>query len=115
MGITVKAGARTETADDKVSVPIDVTIPISSLTLTPQGTELTGKFTVLTGFTRADGTASPVRKSEYPIHFAAESLKRRESVTVRITITMEKTTETVSVGVIDQSSNATGFGQVKVL
>lgn len=115
MGIIVKAGARTETADDKVSVPIDVTIPISALTLTPQGTELAGRFTVLTGFTRADGSSSPVKKSEYPIHFAAESLKRRESVTVRITITMEKTTETVSVGVVDQSSNATGFGQVKVL
>lgn len=115
MQITVSAGAKSATDDDRISIPIDVTIPIASLSLTPQGTELTGRFTVYTGFTRADGTSSPVKKSEYPIHFAAESLKRRETVTVRITVTMDKATETVSVGVVDQTSNATGFGMVKVL
>ena len=115
MKITVSAGAKSATDDDRISLPIDVTIPIASLSLTPQGTELTGRFAVYTGFTRADGTSSPVKKSEYPIHFAAESLKRRESVTVRITVTMDKATETVSVGVVDQTSNATGFGMVKVL
>jgi VWFA-related protein len=115
MGITVTAGARTATGDDRISMPVDITIPMSALTLLPQGNELAGKFTVYTGFTRADGTTSQVKKNEYPIHFTAESLKRRESVTVRITVTMDKATETVSVGVVDQTSNATGFGMVKVL
>jgi len=71
-------------------VPLDIKIPTASLTLVPEGTDLTGKISVYAAFFRRDGTTSKVTKQELPICFPAESLPRRKQLTVKIAVTTNK-------------------------
>jgi hypothetical protein len=80
----------------------------------PDGNDVTGKFAIFAGFTRKDGTSSKVSKVEYPLRFPAASMQDRRNISVKISMTMNRTTENVSVGVLDETSNATGFATAKL-
>jgi len=114
LGITISAGARTPKNEDEITVPVTVTIPVTSLTFLPQGNDVVGKFAIYAGFTRKDGTGSKISKVEYPLRFPAASMQDQRNVSVKITMTMQKTTENISVGVLDETSNATGFATTRL-
>jgi len=114
LGISVSVGAKTVKNDDEIVVPVAVTIPITALTFVPDGREMIGKFAIYAGFVRKDGTASNVSKVEYPLRFAADAMQDQRNVTVKINMTMQKSTENVSVAVLDETSNATGFATAKL-
>jgi hypothetical protein len=95
-------------------VPVDIKIPTASLTLVPEGADLTGKISVYAAFFRRDGATSKVTRQEYPIRFPAESLPRRKQLTVKIAVTTNKATDAISIGVMDEVAKATGFGTAKV-
>jgi len=114
LGITIAAGPRTVKNDDEIVVPIAVTIPIASLTFVPDGKDVVGRFAIFAGFTRKDGSSSKVSKVEYPLRFPADSMQDQRNLTVKIAMTMQKSTENVSVGVLDETSNATGFATIKL-
>jgi VWFA-related protein len=114
MGVTVSIGAPAAKDDYEVIVPVIVTIPVTSLTWVPDGNDVAGKFAIFAGFTRKDGTSSKVSKVEYPLRFPAASMQDRRNISVKISMTMNKTTENVSVGVLDETSNATGFATAKL-
>jgi VWFA-related protein len=113
LNISVTTGAA-EAAGEDVTVPVDIRIPTASLTLLPEGADLTGKISVYAAFFRRDGATSKVTRQEYPIRFPAESLPRRKQLTVKIAVTTNKETDAISIGVMDEVAKATGFGTVKV-
>jgi len=114
LGVTVRLGASVPKDDYENIVPVIVTIPVTSLTWVPDGNDVTGKFAIFAGFTRKDGTSSKVSKVEYPLRFPAASMQDRRNISVKISMTMNRTTENVSVGVLDETSNATGFATAKL-
>jgi VWFA-related protein len=114
LNIKVSAGAAAAGAGEDVVVPVDIRIPTSSLTLVPEGADLTGKISVYAAFFRHDGATSKVTKQEYPIRFPADSLARRKELTVKIAVTTDKATDAISIGVMDDVAKATGFGTAKL-
>jgi len=90
-------------------VPVTIKIPTSSLTLIPDGTDLVGQFSSYTAFMRRDGKVSEVKRQQHQLRFPADSLKRRKEITVRYDLAVDERTENVSVGIMDDTSHATGF------
>jgi len=114
LGITISAGTPAPKNADEITVPVAITIPIAALTFTPDGKDVIGKFTIFAGFKRKDGSSSKVSKIEYPLRFLADSMQDQRNLNVKINMTMQKTTEEISVAVLDQTSNATGYATVKL-
>ncbi|HEV7923468.1 MAG TPA: VWA domain-containing protein [Thermoanaerobaculia bacterium] len=114
LNISVSAGAAAAAAGEDVTVPVDIKIPTASLTLVPEGADLTGRISVYAAFFRRDGATSKVTRQEYPIRFPAESLPRRKQLTVKIAVTANKATDAISIGVMDDVAKVTGFGTAKV-
>jgi hypothetical protein len=113
--ITAAAGRRATTSGkDIATIPVTITIPTGKLTLLPQGTELTGNFSIFAAFVKIDGQVSKVARQPQSFRFPAESLSRRKAITVKLDVTADMTTEGISIGVMDDASRATGFASVKV-
>jgi VWFA-related protein len=105
----------TEAGADTISVPVTVTIPTNSLTLLPDGTDLTGRFSIFAAFVRNDGAVSKVTRQEQQFRFPSASLERRKEITVRLAVTTDARTDGISIGVMDEASHATGFASVKLM
>ena len=113
MNVTMTPGDATTSADKRV-VPVVVKIPMSALTLVPQGTDLVGSFSTFTAFRRDDGAVSEINRQQHQLRFPAESLKRRKEVTLKLDLTIDPKTEGVSIGVMDDASHAAGFAAAKL-
>jgi VWFA-related protein len=115
LGVKAVAGTSQSAPDNHLTVPLDIKVPTSTLTLVPDGSDLVGRFSTFIAFGRGDGTVSKVVRQEQNLRFPADSLQRRKEVTVRTALTIDAKTETVSVGVLDEISHLTGFAAVKLL
>ena len=113
--IRATADQVTEAGSDAISVPVTVTIPTSSLTLLPDGADLTGHFSIFAAFVRNDGAVSKVTRQEQQFRFPASSLERRKEITVKLAVTTDPRTDGISIGVMDEASHATGFASVKLM
>ena len=94
--------------------PLTVTIPTSTLTLIPDGTDLVGSFSIFTAFLRSDGAVSKVGKQTHQFRFPAASLSRRRQVTVKLDVTADARVGAISLGIMDEASRATGFQVIKL-
>lgn len=108
LNITMTTGLAVPGAEKRV-VPIELKIPMSALTLIPQGEDLVGSFSTFTAFRRDDGAVSEIKQQQHQLRFPAESLKRRKEVTLKLDLTVDPKTEGVSIGVMDDASHTTGF------
>ncbi len=113
--IRAVADSVTEAGAENISVPVTVTIPTNSLTLLPDGADLTGRFSVFAAFVRSDGAVSKVTRQEQNFRFPAASLERRKEITVKLAVTADARTDSISIGVMDDASHATGFAAVKLM
>lgn len=91
-----------------------ITIPTQTLTLLPEGSDLTGKLSVFCAFLRQDGAVSRVDRQTHQFRFPAASLARRKEVTIRLNVDADESTGAMSLGVMDDNSKATGFAVVKL-
>ena len=113
--LNIKAGIGPSTAAGENLVhPLTVTIPTSTLTLMPDGTDLVGKFSVFAAFLRSDGAVSSVGRQTQQFRFPAASLAKRKEVTVKIDVTADARVGAISLGVMDEVSSATGFALVRI-
>lgn len=108
------AGAPTPRDAESVSIPLTITIPTERLTLVPEGADVVGTFAVHAAFLRSDGAVSKVARQVFPIRFTAESLPRRKELTVKIDVSADPRVDAISVGVMDETSRATGFASVNL-
>ncbi|HWW62080.1 MAG TPA: VWA domain-containing protein [Thermoanaerobaculia bacterium] len=111
--ITVTAGEKSSAEASKILVPVEVTIPTSSLTFVPEGNEMLGGFSTFTAFVRSDGVVSDVQRQRHQLRFNAATLPNRREITLKLAVTMENNSSGVSLGVMDDVSHATGFAAVK--
>ena len=114
--LEVKAttGTPTPAPDGNVVVPLMITVPMQSLTLLPDGEDLVGKYSVFAAFLREDGAVSRVANQTQMFRFPASSLARRKELTVKLDVTMDPKTGAISLGMMDETSRATGFAVVKL-
>jgi len=114
LSVRATAGAAKPGEGEEVVIPVTITIPMESLTLVPDGTDLTGSFSVFAGFLRADGAVSKVARQSQNFRFPADSLGRRKELTVKMDVKADARTGQISIGVMDEASRATGFATVKL-
>ena len=109
LSVSIDSGGALAGSPEQPVVPVVIRIPTTSLTLIPDGTDLVGQFSSYTAFLRRDGRVSEVKRSQHLLRFPADSLKRRKEITVKYDLTVDDKTESVSVGIMDDTSHATGF------
>ncbi|HEX8255854.1 MAG TPA: VWA domain-containing protein [Thermoanaerobaculia bacterium] len=114
LGVQAAAGPAVAAADANVTVPLTITIPMQTLTLLPDGDDLVGRCSVFAAFLRQDGAVSRVANQTQQFRFPASSLARRKELTIKLDVTMDARTGAISVGVVDETSRATGYTVVKL-
>lgn len=87
-----------------------------TITLLPQDADLVGGFTVYI-VVGSGGRTSKVIKSPHPVKIPSEveDQFRTMPMTYKATIIMTSGENTLSVGIVDQTTNATGFARAKVV
>lgn len=97
------------------TVPVRVTIP-STITLLPDGGELAGGFSVYVVVGSITGDLSNVSKNDRPIRIkpAEEKALRAQPFAYDFDLVVRGGQQTLSVAVVDQLTNQTGFARLKL-
>lgn len=99
-------------------VGLEIQIPMESLTLMPQGeTSFAGGFDVYIAVANKDGDMSDVSRKQHQIQVTPEEMKRvgGKYYTYSLDLLMEKGLNKISVGVVDQISNVSGFAREQII
>ena len=118
MRILARMGRTLPTDEGYYRVPVDIIIPMESLTLLPQGAEeFAGGFDVYVVVANKDNDMSDVARKSHQIRVSAEQKKALAGKYYTYTLDMlvEKGLNKISIGVVDQISNATGFTREQVI
>jgi VWFA-related protein len=116
--ILVKTETPRAADNDLYRVPIDIQIPLDFLTLLPQGDDtLAGGFDVYVVVGNKDGDMSDVARRTHDIRIPASERDKIKGkyYTYTLDLLMERGLNTISVGVVDQVSNVTGWAREQVL
>lgn len=103
---------------DLFTVPVEIRIPMESLTLLPQGeAEYAGGFSVYVAVADKDGDMSDVQRKSHQVHVKSEEMKSiaGKYYTYTLDLMMARGLNKVSIGVIDDISNETGFARDQIL
>lgn len=115
--IQSKAGQPRVADEDTFRVPVEVQIPMDSLTLLPQGDEYAGGFDLFVVVSNKDGDMSDVARKTQQIRVpvADKDKFHGKYYTYSMELIMEPGPGKISIGVMDQVSNETGFSNIPVL
>src|SRR5216683_5528194 len=114
--ILVKVGSPAR-SEDLYKVPIEVQIPMESLTLLPQGESYMGGFSVYVAVANKDGDMSDVARQTHQIRVPTADYTKihGKHYTYSLDLLMEPGPNKISVGVVDDVSNVTGFDRQQVI
>lgn len=118
LGILARIGSPLPTEDGYYHVPVDIQIPMQALTLLPQGdAEYVGGFDIYVVVANKDNDMSEVARKQHQIRVPAADFKRLSGKFYRYTLEllMEKGLNKVSIGVVDQISNTSGFSREQII
>jgi len=104
--------------EDLVRVPVEVQIPMESLTFLPQGeSDYVGGFDVYVVVANKDGDMSDVQRKSHQIHVPTADMAKTKGkfYTYTLDLLMEKGLNKISVGVVDVITNESGFASQQVL
>lgn len=111
--ISVKPGAPQKDGAE-YRVPFEVTMA-PTITLSPQGDNLVGNFTVFVVVGNGENTSKVIRNAHaVKVPVDAEDDFREKKITYKATITMNPGDNVLSVAVVDQASKMAGFARAKV-
>ena len=116
--ILVRTGSPTAADEDLYKVPLDIQIPMDSLTLLPQGeNEYVGGFDVYVAVANKDGDMSDVSRKSHTLRVPAPDMERAKGkyYTYSVDLLMEKGLNKISVGVVDNVSNVNGFAREQII
>ena len=114
--IIVKVGTPVA-AQDLFRLPVEIQIPMESLTLLPQGESYMGGFSVYVAVANKDGDMSDVARQTHQIRVPGTDYGKIKGkyYTYALDLLMEPGPNKISVGVVDEVSNTTGFDRVPVI
>ncbi len=115
--IAVRSSSPTPQEDGNFQVPIEIQIPMDNLTLLPQGDIHAGGFTVYVAVANKDGDMSDVSHKTHQITVPNADVEKAKGkyYTYSLTLLMEPGLNKISVGVVDDVSNVTGFAKDQVI
>jgi hypothetical protein len=115
LGITIIADAASLDGGTK-RVKVKVMIPVKNLKLIRDGNDMTGGINVFLSMGSADGSSSEVQKRTHELRLAASDMAEylKQDLTYAVVLTLEPGRTQVSIGVMDQRSEKTGFGRVSI-
>ena len=116
--ILARVGSPRPTEDGYYQVPLDIQIPMESLTLLPQGdNEYVGGFEVYVAVADKDSDMSDVSRKTHQVRVSAEDMKTiaGKYYTYTIDMLMARGLNKISVGVVDSISNETGFAREQII
>ena len=116
LGIEVRIGTPKKQGFNRWLVPLSVSIP-PTLTLLPDGSDLAGGFSVFVAVGDNDGAMSDVTRivREVRVPAAKEADLRKEPLLFTVDLAMNRGTHMLSVGVVDQLSNTSGYARTSVV
>ncbi|HVS32866.1 MAG TPA: VWA domain-containing protein [Thermoanaerobaculia bacterium] len=118
LGILVRTGAPEAAGDGLFQVPMEIQIPMDSLTLLPQGeTEFVGGFDVYVAVADKNNDMSEVSRKSHTLRLPASDRDRAKGkhYTYSVDLLMEKGLNRISIGVVDNISNQAGFAREQVI
>jgi len=115
--IAVRSSSPVPQEDGLFKVPIEIQIPMDSLTFLPQGDINAGGFTVYVAVANKDGDMSDVSRKQHQITLAKGEIEKSKGkyYTYSLTLLMEPGLNKISVGAVDDVSNVTGFARDQVI
>src|SRR5437763_2204944 len=104
-------------ADELFKVPVEIQIPMESLTLLPQGESALGGFTVYVAVANKDNDMSDVAQKQQQLRVPQADVPKIKGkyYTYVLDLLMERGVNRVSIGVVDDISNSTGFDRQQVI
>jgi len=110
------AAGKPERDGDRFRIPMVITIP-PTLTLLPQEGRLTGGFDVYVAVGNDTGAMSKVAKTAQPVKVpaSAEQNFRSKAMTFDLPLLVRPGTNTISIAVVDEISNTTGFARATIM
>jgi len=117
MKILMKTTQPVALDDGNFKVPVEVQIPMESLTILPQGEIFAGGFDLYVAVANKDGDMSDVTQKQQQIHIPPTDMQKTKGKYYAYTmeLVMERGVNRISVGVVDQISNTTGFAREQVI
>lgn len=117
LGIVLRTGQPVQVERDRFKIPLEVQIPMDSLTFLQQGEIHAGSFTVYVVVSNALGDMSDVARQNHPLRLTHEDVPKAKGkfYTYTVELLMERGRNRISVGVIDDVTNVTGFERQDVL
>ncbi|HKS23755.1 MAG TPA: VWA domain-containing protein [Thermoanaerobaculia bacterium] len=115
--IAVRSSSPVPQDDGLFKVPIEIQIPMDAMTFLPQGNVYAGGFTVYVAVANKDGDMSDVSHKEHQITIPNAEMEKTKGkyYTYQLTLLMEPGLNKISVGVVDDVSNMTGFAKDQVI
>ena len=115
--IVIKANTPRLTDNGLYDVPVDIQIPMESLTLLPQGDLNIGGFTVYVAVANKDNDMSDVSQKEHQIRIPSSDMEKIKGkyYTYSLDLMMEPGLNKISIGVSDDISNVTGFARDQII
>lgn len=118
LGILARIGQPLPTEDGYYRVPVDIQIPMESLTLLPQGeADYAGGFDVYVVVANKDNDMSDVARKSHQIHIPTADIKKISGkfYTYSLELVCERGLNKISLGVVDQISNQSGFAREQII
>jgi VWFA-related protein len=114
--ILVKVGTP-QAQEDLYRVPVEIQIPMESLTLLPQGEMYMGGFSVYVAVANKEGDMSDVSRKSHQIRVPQSDFTsiKGKYYTYVLDLLMEPGLNKISVGVVDDVTNVTGFDRQQVI
>jgi VWFA-related protein len=117
LGIVAVTGRPVQIDVDRFRVPLEVRIPMSSINFLPQGELNMGGFEVFIVVANSLGDMSEVSRQQQRVTLRPEDAGELDGkhYTYAVELIMEKGRNKISIGVVDELSNSTGFEQREIL
>ncbi len=115
LNILVKAGTPVA-SDDLFRVPVEIHIPMEKLTLLPQGEAYMGGFSVYVAVANKLGDMSDVNRQTHQIRVPNSDYSKIKGkyYAYSLDLVMEPGPNRISIGVVDDVSNVTGFDRIPI-
>jgi VWFA-related protein len=116
LGVRVKVNSPIA-ADELFRIPVEVQIPVDNLTLLQQGEAYMGGFSIFVVVGNKDGDMSDVSRKSHQITIPNADFPKTKGkyYTYTLDLLCERGLNKISIGVVDDVSNTTGFDRQQVI
>lgn len=101
--------AKASVSNGIIHLPLQVRVPVSALTLLPDGEKRTGGFSVYVGWAGELGTFGDIAKREHPVSLAPSQIKPGETILTEIEVAATLSVNRLVVAVVDDLSQEVGL------